>query len=140
MLKCHTNATAKPPKGSRGKSSGPRQLSLWGSTARTISKTAKALEEHSLREIAVLWTPAARKLDLPAVQAVETRCRTLADSVSSGAAATHGKIRNAGLNHPADVAAYLTLRELDDKGRREVPEHRLKVIDFGLSALIGHGR
>jgi len=136
MLKCHTNATAKPPKGSRKKASGPHQLSLWGSTARTISKTAKALEEHSLREIAVLWTHAAKGLDLPAVLAVETKCRALADSVSSGAAATHGKIKNGGLNHPADVAAYLTLRELDDKGRLEVPEHRLKVIDFGVKALL----
>jgi len=136
MLKCFTQQDAKPPKGKRCKSGGPRQLSLWGSTARTISNTAKALEEHSLRDIAVLWTPAARKLDLPAVQEVETRCRALADSVSSGAAATHGKIRNAGLNHPADVAAYLTLRELDDKGRREVPEHLLKVIDFGVKALL----
>jgi len=136
MLTPHTNKTAKPPKGSRGKASGPRQLSLWGSTARTISKTAKALDEHSLRDVTVLWTPAAKKLDLPAVQTLEAKCRALAESVSSGAAATHGKIRNAGLNHPADVAAYLTLRELDDKGRREVPEHRLKVIDFGFSALL----
>lgn len=71
------------------------------------------------------------------MQQVEAKCRALADSVSSGAAATHGKIRNAGLTYPADVAAYLTLRELDDKGRRETPEHRLKVIDFGVKALIG---
>lgn len=49
MLKCHTNATAKPPKGSRGKSSGPRQLSLWGSTARTVSKTAKELDNFVSR-------------------------------------------------------------------------------------------
>ncbi len=137
MLTPHTNKTAKPPKGSRSKSSGPRQLSLWGSTARTISKTAKALDEHSLRDVAVLWTTASKTLDLPAVQAIETKCKALAETVSSGAAATHGKIRNAGLNHPADVAAYLTLRELDDKGRREVPDHRLKVIDFGVTALIG---
>jgi len=135
MLKCHTNATAKPPKGNRGKSTGARQLSLWGSTARTISKTAKAQEEQSSREVAVLWTPTARGLGLPTVQVVEAKCRALADSVSTGAAATHCKIRNAGLNHPADVAAYLTLRGLDDKGRREVPEHRLKVIDFGVTAL-----
>ena len=141
MLECHTNATAKPPKGSHhGKRSGSRQLSLWGATVRTISKTAKDLEDHSLQEIAVLWTPAVKKLDLPAVQVVEAKCRALANSVSSGAAATHGKIRNMGLSHPADVAAYLTLRELDEKGRREVPAHRLKVIDFGVSALVGRGR
>ena len=137
MLTCHTNATAKPPKGSRGKATGPNQLSLWGATAKTVSKTAKALEEHSLQDIAVLWTPAAKNLDLVAVQRVEAKCRALADSVSSGAAATHGTIRNAGLTHPADVAAYLTLRELDDKGRREIPAHRLKVIDFGVKALLG---
>jgi hypothetical protein len=35
--------------------------------------------------------------------------RALADTVFSGAAATYGKIRNSGLSHPADVAAYLTL-------------------------------
>ena len=29
MLKPHTNATAKPPKGSKGKASGIRQLNLW---------------------------------------------------------------------------------------------------------------
>lgn len=137
MLRCFEQKDAKPPKGSRGKSGGPRQLSLWGTTTRTVSKTAKALEEHSLRDIAVLWSPAAKKMDLPAVQVVEAKCRALADSVSSGAAATHGKLRNAGLTNPADVAAYLTLRELDEKGRRETPEHRLKVIDFGVSALIG---
>ena len=43
-----------------------------------------------------------------------------------------------GLNYPSDVAAYLVLLELDDKGRREVPEHRLKVIDLGVSALVNH--
>lgn len=136
MLKPHTNSTAKPPRASQGKHPGSRQLSLWGSTARTISKTARALEEHSLREVSVLWTPAAKKLDLPAVHALEAKCKALAESVISGAAATHGSIKGSGLNHPADVAAYLTLRELDDKGRREVPEHRLKVIDFGVGALL----
>ncbi|WP_243311743.1 hypothetical protein [Fundidesulfovibrio agrisoli] len=112
-------------------------MSLWGATARSVSKAAKALEEHSLKEVAVLWTPAAKKLDLPAVQELEARCRALADSVTSGAAATHSTIRNAGLTHPSDVAAYLTLRELDDKGRSEVPQHRLQVIDFGVKALVG---
>ena len=136
MLKPHTNATAKPPRGSRGNKTGARQLSLWGATARTVSKTAKALDEHSLREVAVMWTPAAKALDLPAVQGLEARCKALAHSVTSGAAEAHGRLRNSGLSHPADVAAYLTLRELDDKGRREVPEHRLKVIDFGVAALI----
>lgn len=138
MLKCHTNETAKPPKGSRpSKKGGPRQLSLWGSTARTVSKTAKALDTHSLKEIATLWTPAAKGLDLPGVQEVEAKCRALADTITCGAAATHGKIKDSGLSHPADVAAYLTLRELDDKGRREVPAHHLKVIDFGVTALLG---
>lgn len=50
--------------------------------------------------------------------------------------ATHARIRGAGLTHPSDVAAYLTLRELDDKGRHEVPQHKLKVIDFGVKALV----
>lgn len=60
----------------------------------------------------------------------------MAASVSSGTATTHDKTRNAGLSHLADVAAYLTLRELDDKSWRVVPEHRLKVIDFGVKALL----
>ena len=47
----------------------------------------------------------------------KAQCRALADSVSNGAAATHGNIRNAGLTNPADVAAYLALQEVDDKGR-----------------------
>lgn len=136
MLKLHTNATANPPKGSKGKVSGAKQLSLWGVTARTISKTAKSLNEHSLRDITPLWTAAAKNLDLSAVQAIENKCQGLAVSISNGAANTHGKIRSMGLNYPADVAAYLVLRELDDKGRREVPEHRLKVIDLGMSALV----
>lgn len=58
-------------------------------------------------------------------------------SVLNGAAANHCKIRNAGLTNPADVAEDLTLRELDNKGRRETPEHRLKVIDFGVKAQLG---
>jgi hypothetical protein len=138
MLQLHTNKTAKPPKCHRpSKKGGPRQLSLWGSTARTISKTAVALDAHSLKDIATLWTPAAKGLDLPGVQKIEHECRALADSIASGAAATHGKLKGSGLSHPADVAAYLTLRELDDKGRREVPEHWLRVVDFGVSALLG---
>jgi hypothetical protein len=119
MLKCHTNETAKPPKGSRGKTTVSRQLSLWGAPARTVSKTAVALDEHSLRDISVLWTSAAKRLDLPAVQAVESKCRALSVFISSGVAATHGRIKDLGLSHPSDVAAYLILRELDDKGRRE---------------------
>jgi len=137
MLQCFEQIDAKLPRGKRGKSGGPRQLSLWGVTARSVSKTAKALESHSLREVAILWTPAAKKLDLPAIQELEAKCRALADSVTSGAAATHGTIRNTGLTHPSDVAAYLTLRELDDKGRAEVPQHRFQVIDFGVKALVG---
>ena len=137
MLKLHTNESAKPPKASRGKHKGPRQLSLWGTSLKTASKTATALDKHSLNDVAVLWTSAAKKLDLEGLQTVEARSQALAGSVLASAAAEYGKLKDSDLGYPADVAAYLVLRELDEKGRREVPEHRLKVIDFGIKALIG---
>jgi len=74
---------------------------------------------------------------MPDVRAVEEKCRSLADAMIRGVAVTHGKIRNTGLSYPADIAAYLTIRELDEKGKREVPEHRLKVIDFGVKSILG---
>ena len=137
MLTCHTNKTAKPPKGSRGKAASPRQLCLWGATPKPLNKNAAALEGQALRELAVLWTPAVQALDLGGVQDVEERCEALVDAVAASVARTYGRIKREGLKFPADVASYLVLRELDDKGRREVPEHRLKVIDFGVTAIVG---
>lgn len=139
MLKCFTHQDGKSPQRFLV-GQGRRSTTIerpWGSTVRTVSKPVRALEEHSLQDITVLWTPSVKKLDLPAVQEVEAKCRALADTVSSETAAIYSNISNAGLSHPADVSVYLTLRELDDKGRREVPEHRLKVIDFGVKAMLG---
>ncbi|WP_148208471.1 hypothetical protein [Solidesulfovibrio magneticus] len=140
MLKCFTNETAKPPRGIKRKKSGSRQLSLWNTTFRSISKVNCSLDEHSLREIAPLWTNAVIDLDLPDVKALEIKCQDVSESICSSASRICRTLKEKGLHHPSDVAAYLVLRELDDKGQRDVPEFRLKVIDFGITSLVKQGK
>ena len=121
----------------RGKSRREAQHNLW-SVRPTAGhkKAAPHLEHHNLREIAVIWTTEAKKLDLPQVAELRDKCGALAGSLSARLSQVYSEIRNKGLNRPSDVAAYLTLKELDDKGRREIPGHRLKVIDLGIGALV----
>jgi len=135
MLKCfdQKDAKLKRSNGSR-KSSG--QLSLWGGSIRPFTKSTEDLAAHSLKDISIQWTGQVKNLDLPELKALKDKCSAFSDSLSKGVAEVHGKIRNKGLSHPADVAAYLVLRDLDDKGMKEVSNHRLRVIDFGVKSIL----
>ena len=43
------------------------------------------------------------------------------------------------VSHPSDVAAYLVLREVDEKACAEAPGLRLRALDFGVKALLEKG-
>jgi hypothetical protein len=116
VLRCSSATPTKRPSRPRAAGARPQSLASYPCGERQQGLYQR---QHSLRDISVLWTSAAKRLDLPAVQAVESKCRALSVFISSGVAATHGRIKDLGLSHPSDVAAYLILRELDDKGRRE---------------------
>jgi hypothetical protein len=135
MLTPFTQKDAKVSK--RGREGRTSQLNLWSVRLGAGRKPSSVhLEQHNLREIAVLWTPEMKKLDLPQVAELRARCGALADSLAGRLSSLFAEMKKKGLNRPSDVAAYLTLRELDDKGRRELPGSRLKVLDFGIEALV----
>lgn len=133
MLKPFDQNTAKF-KGPRKKD---KQLNLW--SVRSIPKAkgpAESLDRHNLREIAVLWTPEVKGMDLLQVATLRERCADLAGTLSNRHGHVFSEMRKRGLNHPSDVAAYFVLNELDKKGARETPGYRLKVLDFGIGALV----
>ncbi|WP_243367340.1 hypothetical protein [Fundidesulfovibrio soli] len=134
MLKCYDQKDDKL-KRSNGTRKSTGQLSLWGGSIKPFTKSAEDLAAHSLKDISIQWTGQVKNLDLSELKALKDKCGAISDSLSKGVAEVHGKIRNKGLSHPADVAAYLVLRDLDDKGIKEVPNQRLRVIYFGVKAL-----
>jgi hypothetical protein len=123
------------------KFNGPRkkdkQLNLW--SVRSIPKAkgpAESLARHNLCEIAVLWTLEVKGMDLPQVATLRERCADLAGTLSNRHGHVFSEMRKLSLNHPSDVAAYLVLNELDKKGARETHGYRLKVLEFGIGALL----
>jgi len=133
MLKPFDQKTAK----FKGPSKRDKQHNLW--SVRSVPRPkgpAESLDRHNLREIAVQWTPEARKMDLPQVAALRERCAALAGTLGNRHGHVFAEMRKRGLNYPSDVAAYLVLNELDKKGTRETPGYRLKVLDFGIGALV----
>jgi len=134
MLKCYEQKDAKL-KRSNGSRKSTGQLSLWVGSTKPFTKSAEDLAAHSLKDISIQWTGQVKNVDLPELNALKDKCSAISDSLSKGVAEVHGKIRDKGLSHPADVAAYLVLRDLDDKGMKEVPTHRLRIIDFGIKSI-----
>jgi len=135
MLLPFTNADvklkAKPRKG--------QQRSLW--SVRTIPgrKTAAPMLKdvpESFASIAPMWERKGNRIGMEDVGALKGLAGRLAASIEARLADHYRETKKATLQHPSDVAAYLVLREVDEKVCAEVPRLRLRALDFGVKALL----
>jgi hypothetical protein len=122
---------AKPRKG--------QQRSLWSVGAiadrRATSQTLKDLPE-SFASITPLWERRAARIPVEEIGALQRVAGRLAAAIEARLSACYRETRKAALQQPSDVAAYLVLREVDEKALAEVPRFRLQVLDFGVKALL----
>jgi len=124
-------AKAKPRKG--------QQRSLWAVRSITDRKTSTPLLKdvpESFASIAAIWEPNSAKITIENLGAIQSLASRLAAAIESRLSAHYRETKKAALQHPSDVAAYLVLREVDEKARAEVPRLRLKALDFGVTALL----
>jgi hypothetical protein len=135
MLKPFANADvklkAKPRKG--------QQRSLWAVRSIPDRKTpAPMLKDvpESFVSIAPMWERKAARITMEDVSVLKGLAGRLAAAIESRLSANYREARKASLQHPSDVAAYLTLREVDEKACAEVPRLRLRALDFGVKALL----
>lgn len=119
-----------------------QQRSLWSVGAIADRKDAPVLLKdvpESFASLTPAWErkaarqKALRVEDLAAFKGVAGR---LASAIEARLSAHYRETRKAALQHPSDVAAYLALREVDEKALREVPGFRLQALDFGVKALL----
>lgn len=122
---------AKPRKG--------QQRSLWSVRAipdrKTTAPMLKDISE-SFVSISPMWERKASRMVMEDVGALKALAGSLAASIEARLADHYHQTKKASLQHPSDVAAYLTLREVDEKVLSEVPRHRLRALDFGVKALL----
>lgn len=135
MLKPFTTADAKvkakPRKG--------QQRSLWSVRAITDRKTtAPMLKDvpESFVSIAPMWERKTTRITVEEISILKGVAGRLAAAIESRLSAHYRETRKAALQHPSDVAAYLALREVDEKACAEVPRLRLRALDFGVKALL----
>jgi hypothetical protein len=135
MLKPFATADAKvkarPRKG--------QQRSLWSvgaiSDRKPCLRTLKELPE-SFASIAPLWERKAARIRVEEIGALQGVAGRLAAAIEARLSACYRQTRKAALQQPSDVAAYLVLREVDEKALAEVPGFRLQALDFGVKALL----
>ncbi len=135
MLKPFTTADAKvktkPRKG--------QQRSLWSVRAITgRNTTAPILKDvpEIFADVAVMWERKVARIKVEDVDALKAVAGRLATAIESRLGAHYKEMKKAARQHPGDVAAYLTLREVDEKACAEVPRLRLRALDFGVKALL----
>ncbi len=122
---------AKPRKG--------QQRSLWSVRSIQDRKTAAPMLKdvpESFASIAPMWERKGSRIVMEDVAALKGMAGRLAAAMEARLADHYKETRKAALQHPSDVAAYLTLREVDEKVLAEVPRHRLRALDFGVKALL----
>ncbi|PKN09921.1 MAG: hypothetical protein CVU73_02990 [Deltaproteobacteria bacterium HGW-Deltaproteobacteria-8] len=116
-----------------------QQRSLWSvgaiSDRKASSRTLKDVPE-SFVSIAPLWERRAAGITVEQIGALKGVAGRLAAAIEARLAACYRETRKAALQQPSDVAAYLVLREVDEKALAEVPRFRLQALDFGIKALL----
>ncbi len=116
-----------------------QQRSLWAVRSIPDRKTpAPMLKDvpENFASIAPMWERKAARITMEDVDALKVVSGRLAAAIESRLSAYYRETRKASLQHPSDVAAYLVLREVDEKASVEVPRLRLRALDFGIKALL----
>lgn len=116
------------------------QHSLW-SLRHVDEKRASAVElkdvPHSFKQVCKAWSNKGGNISVAEVGTFKETASGLVSAIEARLAANLKVVKKAGLQYPSDVAAYLTMREVDEKATAEVPGFRLKALDFGIKALLG---
>lgn len=82
-----------------------------------------------------MWNTKGPRLSLGELSTVEAQTEGLVRAIEETLSSHYRQTRKCNIEHPSDVAAYLTLHEVDEKAIMETTAHRLKAIDFGVKAL-----
>jgi len=91
---------------------------------------------ESFTSIAPMWERKAVRIPLEEIGTIKGVAGRLAAAIESRLSSYYREMKKATLQHPSDVAAYLVLREVDEKASSEVPRLRLRALDFGVKALL----
>lgn len=116
-----------------------QQRSLWAVRPIPDQKTSIPMLKdvpESFASIAPMWESKASRIGMEDVGALKSLTGRLAASIEARLVDHYRETKKAALQHPSDVAAYLTLREVDEKACVEVPRLRLRALDFGVTALL----
>jgi hypothetical protein len=116
-----------------------QQRSLWSvgaiSGRKASARTLKDFPE-SFASVLPMWERKASPMPVEDIGALKGLAGRLAAAIEARLSAHYRETRKAALQHPSDVAAYLALREVDEKALLEVPGFRLQALDFGVKALL----
>ncbi len=116
-----------------------QQRSLWAVRSIPDRKTAAPMLKdipENFSSIAPLWEPRATRVTVEDIGAITGMAGRLAAAIESRLSVHYRETKKAALQHPSDVAAYLVLREVDEKACAEVPRLRLRALDFAVKALV----
>ena len=127
--------TSKPLKSKPRKA---QQASLWGawSSKKPVPPGAKELAGVDLHELTDLWTIRARGLGFEDVKRLEGRCKDLGAAVKRSVAHHYGRLKDASLKRPADVAVYFALKDLGRKVQREEPKFEAQFVDLAIEQIL----
>lgn len=135
MLTPFTNADVKL----KAKTRKGQQRSLWAVRSIPDRKVAAPMLRdvpESFASISPLWERNGSRIGMEDVCALKGLAGRLAACIEARLADHYRETKKATLQHPSDVAAYLVLREVDEKACAEVPRLRLRALDFGMKALL----
>lgn len=119
-----------------------QQRSLWSVGAIAERKGVPVLLRdvpESFASLTPMWerqVARQKSLQMEDLAAFKGAAGRLASAIEARLSAHYREMRKAALQHPSDVAAYLALREVDEKALLEVPGFRLQALDFGVKALL----
>ncbi|MBU1041052.1 MAG: hypothetical protein KKF77_08145 [Proteobacteria bacterium] len=142
MLTPFSTTDAKPSAKIKARPRKGQQRSLWSVGAISDRKaSARTLKDapESFASILPMWerkAPRRQPMQVEDINVLKGVAGRLAAAIEARLSAHYRETRKAALQHPSDVAAYLALREVDEKALLEVPGFRLQALDFGVKALL----
>lgn len=116
-----------------------QQRSLWAVRSIPDRKAATPMLKdvpESFASIAPMWERKGSQIDMADIAALKGLAGRLTASIEARLADHYRETKKAALQHPSDVAAFLTLLEVNEKALLEVPRLQMRALDFGVKALL----
>jgi hypothetical protein len=137
MLKPFDQSDAKRP-ARRARKKSP-QLSLFGvMPPRAPAPKGEPLSrcETGFQELVPLWTRGRSGPSIEALPAARFSAEALSSATTRRLSAHYANLRQR-IGNALDIAAYFTLREVQEKAENETPNHVLEALDFGITVMKG---